>query len=334
MGKLGNWIKGTGSYEVKEWSIESGFVDTCEVDRTSEYDTRDCSLSLEDNFYKVTRLSSTCHIFLPFIFASRLGGIYRLSFEYYSPTGHLANFGITIRDSVAGDAGSPIFSENITLFDQWVLFDTTMFLDDLSHVPYEGINLYDNGTLDEDEYFYIRNIRIEALSPLPNFESGTKYLECTANGTIAIPSTQAYGTWEFDFYKGADANRIDVAFINDRKSHATNSNNGYYFVAHSLEVLYLVENNTTANHPIFSTVTDYFDSYTFYRIKITRTKAGVFTVYIKGGSFGNDNWTTVVTDVGDNPDTDTTHTTSKYFVIKFATGDRIANIKIYNDVAQ
>ncbi|NCP72303.1 hypothetical protein GW835_02840 [archaeon] len=54
-----------------------------------------------------------------------------------------------------------------------------------------------------------------------------------------------------------------------------------------------------------------------------------FAVFIKGGEFGDD-WTLVDTTGGSgtNPVTDSTYTTSNYFVADLDAGDRIANVKI------
>ena len=42
---------------------------------------------------------------------------------------------------------------------------------------------------------------------------GTKALKCNTAGLIYIPNNQAYGSWEFDWYKGADANQMRIWII-------------------------------------------------------------------------------------------------------------------------
>jgi len=87
---------------------------------------------------------------------------------------------------------------------------------------------------------------------------------------------------------------------------------------------------------LFQTATSYISINAWYKIKVTRTTDGEFTVYIKGGDFGNDAWTLV--DVtggsGSNPCTDGTYSESNYFVCDIDSGDRISNIKITNGVTQ
>jgi hypothetical protein len=62
---------------------------------------------------------------------------------------------------------------------------------------------------------------------------------------------------------------------------------------------------------------------TWHRLKINRNTSGVFTFYIKGGSYG-DNYTALTTV------TDNTITTTGRFELNFGIGTRIANVKIYN----
>jgi hypothetical protein len=52
-------------------------------------------------------------------------------------------------------------------------------------------------------------------------------------------------------------------------------------------------------------------------------------MYIRGGSFGNE---FVLVSASTNPITDTTYTTSNYTVLTMKSGDRIGEIKQYNEV--
>jgi hypothetical protein len=70
------------------------------------------------------------------------------------------------------------------------------------------------------ETYEVKNFVVEELDPLPTITDGTKYLECTSNGTIAIPSKQAYGTWEFDLTKQQE--QIILMFISDRQNGTYN----------------------------------------------------------------------------------------------------------------
>jgi len=168
----------------------------------------------------------------------------------------------------------------------------------------------------------------------PLMDKGTKYLECTANGTVAFPSDQAYGTWEFDLYKGADANSVDISFISDVLIPGVSS--GYFIRLQNDQSIDLREYVGGSGSVKFTTAASYIDSEVWYRIKITRTLDGEFTVEIMGGAFGVDDW--MLVDVsggsGTNPIIDNTFVASIYFVLAIDGGDRIANLITYNAVKQ
>lgn len=183
-------------------------------------------------------------------------------------------------------------------------------------------------------------------SVLNHLDIGTKYLENTSAGTIATQSKTAYGVWEFDLYKGADGNSLRVSPIGGNKSYP--SNQGYHFYIFNTEALYFDKEATN----LFKTANSYIANNTWYRIKVARLNsagtfakivpsmtteypADTFAVFIKGGAFGN-NWTLVNTTggSGSNPVTNSTYTTSNYFVCYLDSGDRIGNIVIKEDVEQ
>ena len=167
---------------------------------------------------------------------------------------------------------------------------------------------------------------------LPTITSGTKYLECVTAGTIAIPSNTAYGTWEWDWYKGADTNQIILSIVSGVPFVQTATS--YYFVFGGSETLGMVYNSNI----LYITANAYLSNNTWYRMKITRSNTGVFTTLIKGGAFtptaGYDGWTllSVSGGAGSNPVTDTTTTTSNYFVVNLSAGDRVANIAIRDGI--
>lgn len=174
-------------------------------------------------------------------------------------------------------------------------------------------------------------------SALKHLDKGSKYLENVTAGIIAIPSKSAYGTWEFDLYKGAGGNDIIIFPIADTSSILKLK--GYEMMLTASEIFFVnikIVNgmDITANYSASS----YIQNNTWYRIKMTRTTTGVFTVLIKGGNFtpttGYDGWTLVSTSggYGTNPVTDTAHTTSNYFVLDLDVGDRITNIEITQGV--
>jgi hypothetical protein len=154
------------------------------------------------------------------------------------------------------------------------------------------------------------------------FQISRKYLECVTAGTIAIPSKQAYGTWEFDYYSG---NAIADYWI-----HFIKNGTNYHALQIYDKVLYI----RLSGGSYYSTPASYFNSYTFYRIKITRSSLGVFTLYAKGGSLGNNTWTLLPMAVGTNPFTDNTITTSEKILLDIDAGDRITNIKLTEGVEQ
>jgi len=155
-------------------------------------------------------------------------------------------------------------------------------------------------------YKYIKNdVAAWSVSSGTFVNGGTfpnDYIRCNVAGVMSIPSTQAYGEWYFDFYKGADANTMEVAFIASAVGDQT-TYNGYFF--------------------------RFFGTGESVRIsRSTIGSASVFTAYVKGGVYGNI-WTliSVAGGVGTNPVTDNTYTTSIYLTFKAMAGDRIANVR-------
>lgn len=183
----------------------------------------------------------------------------------------------------------------------------------------------------------IDNVSIVEIPQLPTMTQGTKYLECVTAGTIAIPSNQAYGEWSFDLFKGADANDIIIPLIADRIG-AYQLSNGYYLTLSSSERIGLARNTVGSAITLAFTNTSYIANNTWYRVRITRTTAGAFTVLIKGGAFtptaGYDGWTLVSTTggIGQNPTLDNTYTTSNYICLDLDAGDRFANLSLTNSI--
>lgn len=171
-------------------------------------------------------------------------------------------------------------------------------------------------------------------SVLKHLDVGTKYLNCDGAGTMAIPSKKAYGEWEFDLYKGGGSNTSLVYFILNKQVAITTT--GYVFYIDSSEGLNLHKVGVAGNDSLWASPNVYTTIDTWYRIKIIRTFDGEFYSYIKGGVFGDNDWTliSVVGGSGSNPETDNTHIVSEYFVLDFDAGDRIANIKITEGVKQ
>ena len=169
---------------------------------------------------------------------------------------------------------------------------------------------------------------------LPHQQSGYKFLECTSAGTIAIPCKQAYGEWEFDWYKGHDVNEAIIHFISDKNSIEANS--GYYYFMQVAERTGMGRRDAGVQTSLSYSAASYIVSNTWYRAKITRTLDGKSYHYIKGGAFGSDDWTLVDVSggLGTNPVTDNTNTISEHLVLDLDVGDRIGNIKVVNLVEQ
>jgi len=147
-------------------------------------------------------------------------------------------------------------------------------------------------------------------------------------GIAYINQDKAYGTWEFDVNKVGADNRIILSFIRSNTAGAVNNGEGYALDINNNEEVKLHRVNEGSYTVLFETAASYIAINTDYRIKITRSLAGIFTVYIKGGTFGWDDWTTVVADSGTNPVTDNTYTTSNYLVADLDSTDTISNLKI------
>ena len=158
---------------------------------------------------------------------------------------------------------------------------------------------------------------------------GTKYMECTVAGTIGIPSEQAYGTWEFDWYKKIDAANFDINLISDSNSILYPSFSGYLLEFGFKNVKFYRSNS---GNKLFEDAAS-VEKETWYRTKITRTTDGETYIYIKGGSYG-DQYVLMTADTGSNPLIENTHSVSNTFLLNISAGDRIANIKITKGVTQ
>jgi len=244
-----------------------------------------------------------------------------LEFDVANSTCTSTKFRVQSKQSQSVGAASD-FSQNVEGDRHFKLIINGSIYDEI------GFVMLANNSLNID------NISVTEVPPLKTLDNGTKYLECTSAGTIAIPSKQAYGTWEFDLYKGADGNKCFFDFISDVLT--ITSNNGYRFTFSSNEEIYIRRRTSGSDSNILATPFNYISINTWYRIKITRTKDGEFYVYIRGGDFGDDDWTLV--DVtggsGTNPVTDTTHTTSNFTALDFDAGDRITNFIYHKGVEQ
>ena len=177
---------------------------------------------------------------------------------------------------------------------------------------------------------YFTNIIITELPEgYPLLDVGSKYLECTSAGSVAFPSSIAYGTWEFSVYKGVGSNIINIRILSE---NPIGTGNRYTVQIANSEGINFFRDTTL----IISSISSYIENNTWYRFKVTRTLDSEFSLYIKGGDFGTDDWTLVSTTggTGSNPRVDNTYTESQYLVLDLDVSDRIANISISNQVEQ
>lgn len=161
---------------------------------------------------------------------------------------------------------------------------------------------------------------------LKELDVGTKFLRCTAAGTLAIPCELAYGTPEFYVYKGTEASTTEINFISDS-------------LADMRYGLWLLNNERVAlrisgSYLMYSAIS-YILIQTWYALKPERTLDGTFSVYIKGGDFGNQ-YQLLDTTGGQppNPILNNTYTTNKYQMFSFGVGDRIIPRKWLRGVVQ
>ena len=300
-----DWTAGTGVYKTEEISGQ----DTSDIVTNGDFDdqtawTKEAGWSVANGVASQSG-SAGYSADLSQVAGIVPGAMYRVSFEITAWTQG------TIQIIPGYDAASSNAAEGSSLGKY-------------SEVVVAGSNslIYIHGKTTSVFIGSIDNVVVERVFLNPN---GTKYLQCTTAGTIGFQNDEAYGTWEFDIYKGADANNLGVGFILDSIKERASSENGYWVGFNSTELIFLQEYTSGNPTNLFLTATSYIAINTWYRIKVTRTTTGVFTVYIKGGAFGND-YVQVVEASGDNPVTDNTHTTNNYCTLDIDVGDRVANI--------
>lgn len=169
--------------------------------------------------------------------------------------------------------------------------------------------------------FKLRTLHVNSFTlHTGTFTRSGNEITCTGNGYISIPQKFAYGTWEFNFYKGNTVNSMSVSIISERNDIPVTPGTtaGTYRMAlANTEAITLYRDFNSIN--VGGTAIDYFLNQTTYRIKVTRTKSRLFSAYIKGGTFTD--WTSLFT-----PATNTTYTTCNYFLASFVTGDKISDI--------
>jgi hypothetical protein len=241
-----------------------------------------------------------------------MGQKYRITYtilNYVSGTGKIY-VGDTASSQTAGYSANGTYTVDITA-------SGTVY--DMFGYATGGANQYDMDNI--------------SIIPIREKPTGMKYLNCVNSGSIAISSQQAYGTWEWDFYKGDSVNDTFFTFIaNEITSHVTNTSilsNGYYFRLVNTERVDFGISTGSTNTFLAYSATPFINNNTWYRIRITRNINGLFSLYIIGGSILEWTLLSTVGGGGSNPISNTTYTRSKYFCAVLDPLDAIANIKIY-----
>jgi len=162
-------------------------------------------------------------------------------------------------------------------------------------------------------------------------KKGEKYVECVTAGKFALSSRLAYGTWEFDWMKGADTNITSVGFC----LPTMQSYFGYALNVYSDGSIRVYKNGSVTG--MFYTNASYIQNNVWYRCRVTRNGDGTFTVYIKGGNFVADGSPDGFTKVGNlaggtNPVTENTYKYSNYIVFDGMPGDRLKNMKAWDSI--
>lgn len=158
-----------------------------------------------------------------------------------------------------------------------------------------------------------------------------KVIECTSAGMLYTPSQQAFGTWEFSILK-ADSSNPYVSLTADKVLGSEEGDQTAVYLEITNKEAIRLRRNNSGLASLFYTIDDYINHSTWYRLRIEKRYDGQFTVYIKGGSFTN--WTLVdpTGGYGTNPETYNQITDSNYLIFELDSGDKVADIEIYNGV--
>jgi hypothetical protein len=206
------------------------------------------------------------------------------------------------------------------------------FYDNFNFEPADGTNILPKKWLPGTGSFKISELSADD-AVLSHLTKGNKVLECTSAGTLNFLNTQAYGTLEFDFLKQGVSDILRFILSSDRKNGTLRDYVGYRFVIGSSNQIGIVRDEIGSTSVIMLTLNNYIGNQVFYRIKIIRSVEGQFTLYIKGGAFGN-SYQLVSANTGTNPGTDNNVNVSKYSSLELFTGSKIANIKYTKGIKQ
>jgi len=203
------------------------------------------------------------------------------------------------------------------------------FIDNFIYEPADGTNIVPQDWIAGTGDYKISELIADDVV-LPHLKKGTKMLECVNTGTIAFPSKQVYGTWEFDV---SSSSLIVCYFINNN----IDINNGYAITLETNRYYTITLSKVVSgvHNILFKTANNYISANVNYRIKITSSLIGKFTVYIKGGTFG-DNYVLVyvIGGSGTNPVTSATYKVSNFTILSLYPGSQVTNIKYTKGIEQ
>lgn len=156
-------------------------------------------------------------------------------------------------------------------------------------------------------------------------------IECTANGTMYVPSSVSYGTWEFDILKNSETYSTYVNFIHDVYDVLTA--NGYQFRIYNTEYVALYRVDAGTGTSLMQTAASAINLDQWYHITIVRNSTtdeyvegvvGTLGVFIDG--------VLATATLGTNPVTDNTHTSSNYIVLDLYLGQKVKSFKVNGEI--
>jgi len=154
-----------------------------------------------------------------------------------------------------------------------------------------------------------------------------KVITCKTAGLLYCPTSvfqqnsteAAFGTWEWWWYKGADANAPLIMICASIIAGISGAQNGYCIGVNSSEQLYIAR--ITAGVAAFTNMFSapaYFTNVAWHRMVASRSTTGVFTMY------HDENLMPITGGGGANPSAaDVTHTASSWFVLDLDANDKI-----------
>ena len=347
-----DWHKGTGTYKIDQWNVgqsqaynndlssgNGGFANEVRATRATGSTVGGesclkltCDGSASTTHYMVNQDSTDI---------MTKGKRYKINVNIYVPSGNSVVDGAGFAIDGNKNGTFNVYLSEVDIFtptqDQWTAIEIKDVFTDLSDSRDIVVIMTDGSAIslsgNSSDYIAVKDLVISEIEYENDgsgiyyepIKHGDKYLENTVAGTIATLSGQAYGTYEGDIYKGADGNQPVIKFISpDNSVWSGGGGNDYALILGSDEKVYFYKNDTGSI--LFITSASYINNNQWYHIKITRAKAGVFTVWIDG--------VLVVVVTGTNPVTDTTYSTSVFTVLDLDAGDRVANFTYKDEIQQ